>query len=89
MLAKTVKYFEQTYQTGWVLPENPNSELTSLLAGIVAFRIEVIKIDAKFKLSQKQDSVDRSNVIRQLEKINGDQSEVADYMKRVLCGSNG
>jgi transcriptional regulator len=83
VLRKTVEKFEGEYQTGWRLPATPNRALETLLNGIVAFRIEIKNIQAKFKLSQKQEAVVRENVIEQLAKISHEGSAVANYMRRV------
>lgn len=84
VLQKTVLLFEDEHATGWVLPDVPNEELSQLLRQIVAFRIEVKDIQAKFKLSQKQNSKDRNNVIENLSKMNETQRGVAKLMRDVL-----
>jgi transcriptional regulator len=84
ILQTAVRYFESEYGTGWELPAQLNSELKNLLTAIVAFRIEIKDIQAKFKLSQRQTATDRANVIEQLPKIAGsDGAAIAEYMKRV------
>ncbi len=84
VLQKAVAQFEHRYQTDWQLPTTPNHELDALIKGIVAFSIEIKSVQAKFKLSQKQDTLDRETVIQQLPKMGDDGEEVADYMKRVM-----
>ncbi len=84
ILQKTVKQFENEYGTGWSLPQEPNEELSQLLRHIVAFRIDVKHIQAKFKLSQKQNSLDRNNVIENLSRMNDEQQAVAELMRDVL-----
>ncbi len=84
MLQKTVQQFENEYATGWTLPDVPNEELSQLLRQIVAFQIKVKDIQAKFKLSQKQNSKDRNNVIENLSKMNEAQQSVANLMRDVL-----
>ena len=83
-LKKLVGHFEDEYQTGWLLPEKPNEELKNLVNGIVAFEIRIEKIQAKFKLSQKQNRVDRDNVVAQLSKMGPEQKGVAEFMSKVL-----
>lgn len=85
-MKEMVHYFENKYQTGWSLPDNPNSTLQQDIAhGIVVFEIQIEKIDAKFKLSQKQDPENRNSVIKNLPLVHGEQGQkVSDYMKWVL-----
>lgn len=88
VLQRTTHQFETEYKTGWELPEEPNEELNHLLRHIVAFRIEVENIQAKFKLSQKQNSLDRNNVIENLSKMSKPQREVAKLMRDVMKESS-
>jgi transcriptional regulator len=82
ILQTMVHHFESGYGTNWNLPSEPNSELEGLVNAIVAFRIEIKEIQAKFKLSQKQTQDDRANVIDQLPKFAGAEgSALAEYMK--------
>ena len=81
---KTVKQYEKEYGTGWNLPQEPNEELSQLLRHIVAFKIDVKDIQAKFKLSQNQNSFDRNNVIENLSSMNEEQQAVAQLMRDVL-----
>jgi transcriptional regulator len=83
VLRKSVALFESKYATGWQLPEVQNRELESLSRAIVAFRIEIKEIDAKFKLSQKQSSTNRNSVIHNLPLLGEEAAAVADFMKRV------
>lgn len=75
-----VKHFEDHYQTGWELPNPTNEGLLTLMRGIVVFRIEIQDIQAKFKLSQKQDASDRANVIDQLKQFGDIGREVSEWM---------
>ena len=83
-LKKLVVHFEDEYQTGWLLPEKPSEELKRLVSGIVAFEFRIEKIQAKFKLSQKQNPVDRDNVMTQLQKMGSEQNGIADFMNKVM-----
>lgn len=82
LLQKTVRHFEADLQTGWTLPETPNRDLLNLINGIVAFRIEIQDIQAKFKLSQKQTATDRATVARELAKLGEERSKLAALMNR-------
>ena len=83
-MTKLVQHFETKYETGWSLPNDKSADLTALQKAIVVFSIEIQDIQAKFKLSQKQDSSDRETVIRELPKNQGHEGQlVADYMRVV------
>jgi transcriptional regulator len=83
-MTKIVNHFEAAYETGWSLPAEMNGDLAALHKAIVVFRIKIENIEAKFKLSQKQDSVDRETVIRELPKNQGHEGQlVAEFMGKV------
>lgn len=84
VLKRITTHFENEYKTGWSLPELPSKELSQLLNHIVAFRIEIKDIQAKFKLSQKQNLADRKNVIKELSIRDHDQQQVAELMSATL-----
>ncbi len=83
---KLVQHYESLYETGWSLPSEPNETLKNDLArGITVFEISMEHVEAKFKLSQKQDLQDRNSVIYNLQSIAGENGKyLAEYMKRVL-----
>lgn len=70
---------ENVYGTGWKL--NPNTEINRLQKTIVAFKIEIEEVQAKFKLSQNQVAENRNEVIKQLGSGDDFQSNVAHWMK--------
>lgn len=84
VLSKITNHFESDYATGWSLPPAANDEIVGLLRQIVAFRIEIKDIQAKFKLSQKQSSSDRENVISNLSEMNESQQQVAQLMREAV-----
>ncbi|MBK9321502.1 MAG: FMN-binding negative transcriptional regulator [Bdellovibrionaceae bacterium] len=86
VMNKLVQNYEDQYRTGWVLPAEPNETLKNdLNRGITVFEIAMDHVEAKFKLSQKQNSADRNSVIDNLSKSSGEQgSALAEYMKKVL-----
>ena len=86
LMNQLVEHYENHYQTGWSLPSEPNETLKrDIQKGITVFEISINKIDAKFKLSQKQNSEDRNSVIENLPDYSGEQGLLlANYMKRVL-----
>lgn len=84
-MQELVSFYEKQYGTGWSLPEYANDELNDLSCGIVTFEIAIEKVEAKFKLSQKQELIDRNSVISNLPKFAGTEGQrVAEYMKRVI-----
>jgi len=87
VLSQTVKKFEDNYQTGWTLPSESNPELEALLNAIVAFEIEIVEVTAKLKLSQKQEVVNRQNVIQELSQFDEAGQALAEYIKRTAAQS--
>lgn len=80
-----VNFYENEYRTGWVLPDVSNDELNNLSRGIVTFEVVIEKIDAKFKLGQNLESIDRNSVMSNLPDFAGSAGQrVAEYMKRVM-----
>ena len=43
-------------------PDLPEDVIAGLLSQIVAFRIDITRVEAKFKLSQNRSAADRENV---------------------------
>lgn len=87
-MVKLVNYFETKYKTNWSLPLAEDKELESLYKAIVVFRLDIQDIQAKFKLSQKQPSRDRENVITQLPSSQGSEgASLAEYMSRVMSST--
>jgi transcriptional regulator len=67
----------------------PGDYIKTNLKAIVGFKIEVIKMDATFKLSQNMSEADRINIIKQLEKRNtGGDVFIAAHMKAKLLPKN-
>lgn len=62
-----VRRFESANGTDWRLPAGDARIEDDLMNGIVVFKLTGLEFEAKFKLSQRQDAVDRDNVIRELE----------------------
>lgn len=73
-----VNQSEALNRTGWSLNSSEPS-VQSLMKHIVVFKLKNVKFEAKFKLSQKQNSVDRENVIKQLKERG--ESSLAQYME--------
>lgn len=79
---KLVDHFEMVNETGWKLPSDETS-IKELMKSIVVFKVINVKLEAKFKLSQKQDSRDRENVIKELSG-RAETLNLSSYMKKVI-----
>lgn len=78
---RLVSSFESHYETNWQLPVD-EPDVAEMMNHIVVFKITDIEFKAKFKLNQKQDSVDRNNVIEQLSRLGDSGKAMSDYIKR-------
>lgn len=81
LLEDSFQVFEASFKEQWdVLPADYKSEL---LDGIVAFRVKIINIEGKFKLSQNRTSKEREKVMAELaQKEDKTKTDIADYMKK-------
>lgn len=68
------------YETTDINWENPR--INKLLSGIYGIKIEIEKIDAKFKLSQNKNREEQISIINNLRKNNS--TELADFMQTYL-----
>lgn len=84
ILNQTVECYESSMPVPWDM--NTESAYVDRIApGVVAFRIKITKIEGAWKLNQDKSSVIQNRVIRQLEKINNDNSRgVASLMRENL-----
>ena len=84
MLRKLVDEHESRSDTPWKL-DLPVDYLQKMIDGIVAFEVQVTRIQGKFKLSQNRPAADRSNVIAALEQAGDDSAlRLAELMEQVL-----
>jgi transcriptional regulator len=65
---------------GWRMGDAPADYLQSMLDGIVAFRLEIERIDAKSKLSQNRAPADQASVTDALESLGA--GPLAEAMRR-------
>lgn len=79
---KQSEYYEKLKGTGWSLPVDGEKHLAGDIRAIVSFRIRIEKIDAKFKLSQR-DLENRDNVITELRKMDSESQQLANWMDRI------
>jgi transcriptional regulator len=68
----------------WTLARIERTALTALMRHIVAFEIEIIRIEGKRKLNQNRTSADRAGVIHALEGSGrGDDLAIAEVMREL------
>jgi len=85
MLHELIHTFDPAYASQWASLDEGYRE--RMLRQIVGFEIEVIKMEAKFKLNQNRSREDRENVIASLEKADDTAvSGVARLMKEQHLG---
>lgn len=80
LMKKLVNFYEQENKTNWnyELPENFHEKL---LKAIVWIKLEVVRLEGKFKLSQNREEIDYDNVIKNLNYKNSDNDrELVKYM---------
>lgn len=80
LMKKLVHFYEQENKTNWnyELPENFHEKL---LKAIVWIKLEVVRLEGKFKLSQNREEIDYDNVIKNLNYKNSDNDrELVKYM---------
>ncbi len=83
VLEEMIRFYEEPYLARWrSLPAEYREKMRK---GIVAFDVQVHRIEGKFKMSQNRSSVDRENVIRDFEKsASRELKGVAEMMRE--CG---
>lgn len=67
-LAATVDVYEQKLDRPWTMNDAPADYLEKLQAAIVAFEIEVVELQGKWKLNQHHSAARREATIRELRK---------------------
>ena len=68
LLARTVARYEGTGDGAWSMDGLPEDYVAGMLRGLVAFEIEIARIEGKFKLSQNRPEEDRRRVAAALGK---------------------
>lgn len=82
LLQETSLHFENGNETSSTYYNQlPSKEVTAMLRTIVAFEIEIERIENVFKLSQNRDVKSYENIIHQLEQKGGLDALVAQQMK--------
>jgi len=81
LLKNLIAVHEPAYAAQW--SDLPEHYRTGMLSGIVGFRIPIIKIEGKFKLSQNRPDADRLNVETAHAAGDTDQRSLAAWMQRL------
>lgn len=83
VLQKTSLHFERGDQASTTVYDNlPEDYRSRLLHAIVAFEVEVEKIDHVFKLSQNHDEESYQNIVQKLSESDAESAAVAEEMKK-------
>jgi transcriptional regulator len=83
LLQALVMQYEQT----WKMEKLPKSYLHGMMQGIVAFEIEITRLQGKFKLSQNRSEADQARVIEALSNSeNPSDVAIAAEMRKNLRG---
>ncbi|KAJ5373461.1 FMN-binding split barrel-related protein [Penicillium concentricum] len=72
----------------WKTSDAPREYIAALLKNIVGMRIDITRIEGRFKVSQERPINDRVGVVEGLETIGGTARDMAEFVKRgkVLLG---
>jgi transcriptional regulator len=71
------------YEKEWDMLQLPENYMQGMMKGIVAFEIELTKLEGKFKLSQNRSGVDQENVIEALSQSTNEVDQaVAEAMQK-------
>ena len=82
LLSDLIMANEPAYAQQW--QSLPEGYRRTMLAGIVGFRIEINRIEGKFKISQNRPEADRNAVQAAHSAGNEDQRALAGWMKRLI-----
>ena len=83
LMERTIHHFEKQFFEQWkaLSPEYVNG----MLKAIVAFEIDVTKLEGKFKLSQNKTKIEQQNIISSLGKsTDSNMNEISKEMKKKL-----
>jgi transcriptional regulator len=69
----TTAKFESMMPAPWKIPLS-EKEIAAMLKAIVGFRIEIVRVEAKFKLGQNRSREDQEKMLRQLQTAPDDES---------------
>ncbi len=73
IVVDTTEKFESTMPAPWKIPLS-EQETAAMLKAIVGFRIEAVRVEAKFKLGQNRSREDQEKMLRNLQAAPDDES---------------
>lgn len=88
VLKNMTSHFEGGPHTPASMDKMDEAYIRSNMKAIVAFEIEVTKLEHVFKLSQNKPAKTQENIVQHLEQGNQDEQAVATDMKRVMQQAN-
>ncbi len=84
ILGKMADFYEGSLPQPWDMGTLPEDYFKKLLKMIMGFRIEISRLEGKWKLSQNHTAEKREKVIRALEQGGHNSKEVAKLMKEEM-----
>lgn len=85
ILSQTVEKYEGTGSGAWRDSDLPEDFVAKMASAVVAFAIDVTRIEGKFKLNQNRSAADRKGVIAALEAAGSEDSRaIASLMRAGL-----
>jgi transcriptional regulator len=82
ILQNLINFYESSLPKPWNIAMAPSDYIHKLLKGIVGFKIEITRIEGKWKISQNQSVERQRKVIAALEKYGGENAiKIAELMK--------
>ena len=85
ILRRLVETYEGGFQTPWTMENLPAGHAEGMTRGIVAFEIEITRLEGKAKLSQNKTVKDRENAASMLESFGGqDNTRTAALMRATI-----
>lgn len=72
----------------WKIADAPREYIAALLKNIVGMRVEITRVEGRFKVSQERPFNDRAGVVEGLERMGGTARDMAEFVRRgrVLSG---
>jgi transcriptional regulator len=85
VLRELVGTYESGFATPWTMEKLPDGHAEGMTRGIVAFEIEITRLEGKAKLSQNKSVKDRENAAAMLESLGGeDNTRTAALMRATI-----
>jgi transcriptional regulator len=78
----TVKY-ESKMETPWKMAALPEDYILRMMGAVVAFSIQITRVEAKFKIGQNRSTADQAGVMSALEKSDNPESRMlAEFVRQ-------